>query len=69
MGPIHGACIIAALVMPVLCGLSHTCQDSIKEVIGLSGLVIAAVMGNASNNREIRTTTNNPPVTTTTTEK
>jgi hypothetical protein len=54
--PIHGACIIAALAMPVLCGFSHTCIESLKEVIGLSGLVIAAVMGNASSARRRRRT-------------
>lgn len=45
----HVACIVGALCLPVLCGLSSTCGTaSLKDIIGLSGLVIAAVMGNAT---------------------
>lgn len=49
----HVACIIGALALPVVCGLSSVCgANALKEIIGLSSLVIAAVMGNATTSRE-----------------
>jgi hypothetical protein len=47
----HVACIIAALMLPVVCGLSATCAaTALKEVIGLSSIVVAGILGNAMNN-------------------
>lgn len=44
----HVACIIAALMLPVVCGLSAQCSaQALKEVIGLSSIVVAGVLGNA----------------------
>lgn len=44
----HVACVIAAIALPVVCGLSTVCgRESLTDIIHLSGLVIAAVMGHA----------------------
>lgn len=47
----HVACIIAALALPVVCGVSATCAaQALKEVIGLSSIVVAGILGNAMSN-------------------
>jgi hypothetical protein len=44
----HVACIIAACALPVVCGFSAQCSaTSLKEVIGLSSIVVAGILGNA----------------------
>jgi hypothetical protein len=49
----HVASLFAALMLPVICGFSGTCaQTSLKEVIGLSMVVVAGVLGNAQTTKE-----------------
>lgn len=47
----HVAGLIAALMLPVICGLSATCSAaSLKDVIGLSLVVAGGILGNANAN-------------------
>lgn len=44
----HVMCVVAALALPVVCGLSATCAAvAFKEVVSLSSIVVAGVLGNA----------------------
>lgn len=58
----HVACIVAALLLPVICGFSPTCSaTSLKEVIGLSSIVVAGVLGNAMTTSATATKTKETP--------
>jgi hypothetical protein len=64
----HVTALIGALALPVICGLSPTCSaSSFKDVIGLSMIVVAGIMGNA--NSSTTTTATATPRGATVTEK
>ncbi len=45
----HIAGLIAALALPVICGLSPNCSaTSLKDIISLSMVVAAGIVGNAN---------------------
>jgi hypothetical protein len=47
----HIAGLVAALALPVICGVSQTCAaTSLKDVIGLSLVVAGGILGNANSN-------------------
>ena len=51
----HVACICAALGVVVACVMNRVCQtDAMKDVVGLCGIVIAAVMGHAGKTENSR---------------
>ncbi len=58
----HVACVIGALALPVICGLSSVCgHEALKEIITLSVLVVGAIMGHARSEAETTQKAVKPP--------
>jgi hypothetical protein len=45
--PWHVVIIIAALVVPIVCGLHPTCQTALPQILDLSKIAIVGTLGHA----------------------